>query len=134
MELSVGGIATEICRGIRGVGIFFGCPKCLPSRKLTYPTLGSSENHRLKSDFLMGYVSSQEGRSFSKANCRLPKLGVCFFWGGKPFPSCSEVSTENHNGNVEIFQPFLLDRSFEDLGTCFDMGLSLGLDEGDWKK
>ena len=29
--------------------------------ELTYPTWGSSENHRLKSAFLGGYVSSQEG-------------------------------------------------------------------------
>ena len=32
----------------------------VPSRELTYPTLGSSENH-LQKWFLMGYVSSLKG-------------------------------------------------------------------------
>ena len=33
----------------------------VPSRELTYPTLRSSENHRLKMPFLGGYASSLEG-------------------------------------------------------------------------
>ena len=37
-----------------------GKHKNIPSRKLTYPTLGSSENH-LQTLFLMGYVSSLDG-------------------------------------------------------------------------
>ena len=32
-----------------------------PSTKLTYPTEREKENHRLKSEFCMGYVNSQEG-------------------------------------------------------------------------
>ena len=35
----------------------------IPSRELTYPTLGSWENHRLKMPFLGGYVNSLEGIS-----------------------------------------------------------------------
>ena len=43
-------------------GISVRCihPGRLPSRGFTYPTLGSSENHRLKMPFLGGYVSSLE--------------------------------------------------------------------------
>ena len=43
--------------------IFFKHPisQRLPSRELTYPTWGSSDNHRLKMPFLGGYVSSLEG-------------------------------------------------------------------------
>ena len=33
---------------------------CTLQGTITYPTLGSSENHQLKSDFLMGFASSQE--------------------------------------------------------------------------
>ena len=38
--------------------------KYIPSREwITYPTWGSSENHRLKMPFWGGYVSSMEGKS-----------------------------------------------------------------------
>ena len=33
----------------------------LPPPELTYPTLGSSENHQLKMPFFGGYVNFQEG-------------------------------------------------------------------------
>ena len=80
----------------------------------------------------MGYVSSQDGRSFS-GKLPLPKLGVIFFWG-EAFCSCSEVSTENRNGNVEIFQTLFAGPYFlRTWGHVSTWELSLGLDEGDWK-
>ena len=92
---TLGALDMLVFERVVKLGIFNLPPRRLPSRGLTYPTLGSWENHRLKIAIFGGYVSSLEGKLKITDYLKKPPLGTVRYLkigvyppgNGKRYPS-----------------------------------------------